>query len=485
MGGNAFRDLETPRMPLHVYLAVRERLQNLLKQHFTYVATPLEAPGKKDHGDIDILLCGPITKFRPATDDSTNIEALNYKTEDIAAIIGAEHSRRIGTLDQWNFAIIWPEEVSDHPATPDQLGNTDASIRYIQVDIHILPTLQSFNWMSFMHAHGDLNMIITLTCRPKCLQISEKGFFVGIPELFKTHPKLGRVLATSDPDQVLRFLDLETERFWQHFASWDDLMDFAATCRFHNPAFISNRRDDNSEPTSSGVATPVSESKGSVSLTMPNVTALVRNMAAVVFDQIGRMLPASKIQATAPEINALTNTSSGINSSGTTSAENSAPTDALNLKPSDRKRLKTRPMYDHWISVYLPTHIDDPPRASAHLTKADVIAEAKDFFGPDFAARYDAQRISALKTTGEQKLWEALRKHIQSEANESSEVTVAMKGIKRELIGDDDMEDQAATQARAAFKELQFEDVLNWAKAEWKAVEARQRAYDKTKAETL
>lgn len=52
MGGNAFADASTPRMPPAVYFDVKERLHKILLQHFERVCTPIGAAGKEDYGDV-------------------------------------------------------------------------------------------------------------------------------------------------------------------------------------------------------------------------------------------------------------------------------------------------------------------------------------------------------------------------------------------------------------------------------------------------
>jgi len=63
MGGSAFSAiLESsafPRMPRAVYLALKARLSPTILEFYGWVGVPPEAPDKKDHGDLDLLVAIP------------------------------------------------------------------------------------------------------------------------------------------------------------------------------------------------------------------------------------------------------------------------------------------------------------------------------------------------------------------------------------------------------------------------------------------
>jgi hypothetical protein len=64
MGGSAFSAIlpasALPRIPPAVYHAVKTRLTTRLQTLYAIVSTPVEAPEKKDHGDLDFLVCEPL-----------------------------------------------------------------------------------------------------------------------------------------------------------------------------------------------------------------------------------------------------------------------------------------------------------------------------------------------------------------------------------------------------------------------------------------
>lgn len=60
MGGSAFnRTFYTPRMPPEVYIRVRDNVNLVLKEFFVKSDSPIEAPSKTDHGDIDVIVSAP------------------------------------------------------------------------------------------------------------------------------------------------------------------------------------------------------------------------------------------------------------------------------------------------------------------------------------------------------------------------------------------------------------------------------------------
>jgi hypothetical protein len=63
MGGSAFGAILTsaafPRLPPSVYRALKKRLLPKITEFYAWVGVPHEAPDKKDHGDLDLLVAIP------------------------------------------------------------------------------------------------------------------------------------------------------------------------------------------------------------------------------------------------------------------------------------------------------------------------------------------------------------------------------------------------------------------------------------------
>lgn len=468
MGGNAFPDLHTPRMPAATYFTLKQRVQTLLAFHFKHVHTPIEACGKQDYGDLDFIVCEPFSTPEPPTDVKPSKKHTPiFKTDFVASMIGAAHSKRVGSWDSWNFAIAWPESDLLPGVETDQEPDaaTDRPPRFVQVDIEVKSSLEDFKWMGWMHAHGDLNMVLTLMVRRKSLRISDNGLFMSIPRIEKISPKLAEVFVSKDPDQVMRFLGLDPARFYQPFLGWDDLMDFAASCRFHDPGFGRQSSED------SGTSTPV-EGKENVKPTLntdDNNTSLTTSALSTGPAPTASLEILSEVGCNVP------------------AATNKVTVD-LQLKTTDKKRRILRPMYRYWIDQYIPAHVDDPPRAAASHTKSETLAEAKDFFGEEFAERYEQQRIANTKRALEPKLWKDMRTFLNDEEADAGIATTAFKGWKRELTAEvedmmEDLEAEGLVAARQAFIDMDYDKCLEWGKEHWKDSWQRQAKIDKEKSD--
>lgn len=256
MGGNAFLEdgLYTPRMPTSVYHHVLQQVENKLSNHFIYVDHPEEAPGKTSHGDLDVLICHSKSQH-PVSGDF------------LARILGASAWKRTPGNSEIHLALPWPEQDLDSDqASVRDLENTMQGLRvsnnthtdeaspmvqkqkYIQADIRVCSTHQTFQWYLFHHAHGDFWAVMGSTIRRFGLTISDKGLMVRIAEVESHNRQAARVKLTDDPTTILHFLGLDLDRFWGSFANYEDIMDYAATCRFHDPA----RWKDKAEPDRKG-----------------------------------------------------------------------------------------------------------------------------------------------------------------------------------------------------------------------------------------
>ncbi|KAM0498257.1 hypothetical protein ACHAP8_006342 [Fusarium lateritium] len=115
MGGKAFSHsdppLETPRMPKEVYLEVKNKVIRALTPAFGWIDSPIEGPGKKDFGDIDIIVSGLIG------DDMRKesiLTLINHLLEADAQITEP------GSAVAAHFAIHWPKHLPQ-PVTHDPL----------------------------------------------------------------------------------------------------------------------------------------------------------------------------------------------------------------------------------------------------------------------------------------------------------------------------------------------------------------------------
>ncbi|GKU11725.1 unnamed protein product [Fusarium langsethiae] len=121
MGGKAFSHsdppLETPRMPKEVYLEVKNKAIRALTPAFGWIDSPIEGPGKKDFGDIDIIVSGLIG------DDMRKesiLTLINHLLEADAQITEP------GSDVAAHFAIPWPKDLPQ-PVTHEPLQDDSSN----------------------------------------------------------------------------------------------------------------------------------------------------------------------------------------------------------------------------------------------------------------------------------------------------------------------------------------------------------------------
>lgn len=213
MGGSAFASapylLNTPRMPPAIYHKVKSACHACLQELYVYVASPIEGPGKENHGDVDIIVFLEQQAATPSGPEPQlpQLRDGHEPLERIAVALGAEHViYQKPHLTGANMAIPWPDEeenTSDRTVTD---GAPQTKRRHVQVDVHTAQCLAELQWRLFRHAHGDLWQLVGTTIRPLGLTIDEEALWVRIPEIEARDRKRSKIFLTADPAEVLQFL---------------------------------------------------------------------------------------------------------------------------------------------------------------------------------------------------------------------------------------------------------------------------------------
>lgn len=160
MGGSAFSSLPdppyTPRMPPAVYHHVRSACHAALRELFVYVATPIEGPGKKDHGDVDVLVAlERRVAFPRKPGDSVGRPPVELM-EEIKRLLSADHAIVHPAGTSANLAVRWPSEADVRASTDGKVhrggdGEADGleapAAKYVQVDVRICPDLDRLCWV--------------------------------------------------------------------------------------------------------------------------------------------------------------------------------------------------------------------------------------------------------------------------------------------------------------------------------------------------
>ena len=262
MGGKAFTgsdyNLQTPRLPTHVYERLRDRFQLLLRPLYQHVAIPVPAPEKETHGDIDILVAEPRNPGKSGQIDRTVLQK----------VLGASSTFKLPGSHATSFAVRLPEDAAQDvvafqgrrkvlPKAECELGtrvtnglSAQAIVSgfndheetkqteplYVQVDVHVCQSLQDFEWLLFQHSHGDLWNLLGTTIRPFGLTANHHGLHVRIPEIEHLNRKKSLILLTSSPEEVLQVLGYDAgtlkELMDGEFGSWEEMYRFVARGKF-------------------------------------------------------------------------------------------------------------------------------------------------------------------------------------------------------------------------------------------------------------
>lgn len=179
MGGNAFSEhLPTalfPRMPPAFYNSLKARIIPRLETLYHLVVVPPEAPGKLDHGDLDISVCQPknVKEGIPLSECVTLAE--------IEEALGSAHSLPLPGDRTSNFAVPIPHDEVRYFSIDQEAvhgGKLDLGQLYIQIDIHFCEDVESLQSRILFQSYGELGMILGMLAKTVGLTWSPLGLKV-------------------------------------------------------------------------------------------------------------------------------------------------------------------------------------------------------------------------------------------------------------------------------------------------------------------
>ena len=212
MGGNAFVNLNVPRMSSRLYYRMIEEFMPKLDVFFERVVVPRDAPSKPDHGDIDFLVGGIRIPLRG--DDLW---------KRIEGALAADH--RVARGGSQSYAIPHPNITNAH----------------IQVDVELAPgdgTLGAndlFEWTKLMKGDGDLMQIIGITHRSLGLVCTDRGLHVRIEEIEPYDKKKALLFLTRDVRQAIEFYKFDVPKYEEGFQNETEIFNWVAGGRFFSP----------------------------------------------------------------------------------------------------------------------------------------------------------------------------------------------------------------------------------------------------------
>ena len=233
MGGKAFSSYDHPinivRLSPSDYFLLRDHVLSTLRPLYERVACPTAAPAKSFHGDVDILVTSPLPKrvslnIEP---DANSTSAAGHQPDHLLAIqchLQAPYLHRSKPTS--SFAV-------PHPVIPDA---------FAQVDIHVVPSDASFDWLLMHQSHGDFWIIVARALRSLGFSVTDTGLYLRDPTI-ATYDYGKKFLLTDDPMEVLSFLELDPGLFFRDasFESLEAMFRYISGMRwFHLDSFKSN-----------------------------------------------------------------------------------------------------------------------------------------------------------------------------------------------------------------------------------------------------
>ena len=217
MGGSAFPSYNTPRLSHAEYYALRERITALLSGFYAKIVCPPEAPSKLTHGDLDLLVCTPLSEFTSQT---------------LASALGAVAATKPSTTTSYCV----PLAAAAHaPCSAAAEGGAAAAppARFAQVDLLLVAAEPALPWTLFTRSYGDMQQILGLLQRPLGLTSNDVGLHVRVPEIERAgNRKAAMLLLSGDVGCMLEFLGLDEEAVRRGFGSDDEVFEWCLRGRF-------------------------------------------------------------------------------------------------------------------------------------------------------------------------------------------------------------------------------------------------------------
>lgn len=213
--------------PENQYTEIQDFHKSFLRDHFHFVASPIDPPAEVGPpiGGIQYFVACPKYTF---TMGSLDLLATTGKVVSEGPFASTE----ITKLDDLTYAITTPwlkERCPHHRGQQPPMRAT----------VTVCPNLDDFNWKGFQHAHDALWAIIESTIMPYGLYIHNQGLYIQPNDLcidydaaenFEERSETSFFL-TSDPDEMLLFLGFPANPFWEEqFQTVHEMYTYVADC---------------------------------------------------------------------------------------------------------------------------------------------------------------------------------------------------------------------------------------------------------------
>lgn len=203
MGGSAFNspkygNLRTPRIPNHIYQRLLPHFKSILSGFYSRVESSLDAPEKIEHGDIDILVEGPL---KPS-----------FSTKELQSALGA-----VTCIDSppTAYFAIWDSQLE----------------AYAQLDVRVCRQ-GGIEWECFHRVYGDLWNILRVMGKPFGISVSDAGILISAENIEKWNRKASMLFLTESPQEAIEFFGCDWGQYQRGFQTVEELFAFCTQCRF-------------------------------------------------------------------------------------------------------------------------------------------------------------------------------------------------------------------------------------------------------------
>jgi hypothetical protein len=261
MGGHVFHSaaangqptLQTPRMSLEKYNELKQIYIQRLSSYFTNaksIETAIEAPEKKDFGDIDILIFddGPVDWAAVATHIGAHAHINRGNADMPACSLAVRLDGKKSTLPPVQYTLTSQSDPLQR--RPSEIIDEEI---FAQIDLNKF-TIESYDWTMFNSSYGDLVGIIGMAITNLGFGLNDRGLRLRLQEYDDSRLKEwehfnptqieGRIRLTEDPVKVMEFLGLDVKRYQAGFKSTEEVFQWVSESEFVSE--YSLKREDTS-----------------------------------------------------------------------------------------------------------------------------------------------------------------------------------------------------------------------------------------------
>lgn len=249
MGGNVFMrsvaeghpSLSTPRIPFSDYLFLRRDYESLLKMAFPNaisVITAIEAPGKEDYGDIDIIVVDDREVDWARVAATVGAVAWVNRGTDAKPLCSLAVHRSRGCYAS-GPPVKYALTTDNDPLRRKPSSEVDQT-PYAQIDVSVVkPALK--DWTIFHTSYGDLAGMLGMMVTNFGFDITDTGLRLrlqewddsSLPEWEHFKPRLdeGRMILSTDPNKTMEFFGLNFKHYHAGIRTVEDLFKWLCECR--------------------------------------------------------------------------------------------------------------------------------------------------------------------------------------------------------------------------------------------------------------